>query len=149
MTQTPVEPRTAARDAGSGPLGPAGRSWLDRYSHISERGSSIPREVRGGGTTFMAMCYILLVVIGAMMTGDARHADWSDRAVAVPVSMAVALMPFTCSITAGVGAGVVSYTAVRAAQGRWREPGAFLRILTAVFTAYFALHPIEGWLGVS
>src|SRR3954449_2475534 len=89
-----------------------------------------------------------LVVIGAMMMGNARHVDWSDRAVAVPVFMTVALMPFTYSITAGVGAGVVSYTAIKAAQGRWREPGVFMWILAAVFTVYFALHPIEGWLGV-
>jgi AGZA family xanthine/uracil permease-like MFS transporter len=89
-----------------------------------------------------------LVVIGAMMMGNARHVDWSDRAVAVPVFMTVALMPFTYSITAGVGAGVVSYTAIRAAQGRWREPGPFMWVLAAVFTVYFALHPIEGWLGV-
>jgi AGZA family xanthine/uracil permease-like MFS transporter len=90
-----------------------------------------------------------LVVIGSMMMGNARHVDWSDRAVAVPVFMTVALMPFTYSITAGVGAGVVSYTAIRFAQGRWREPGIFMWALTAVFTVYFALHPIEGWLGVN
>jgi AGZA family xanthine/uracil permease-like MFS transporter len=89
-----------------------------------------------------------LVVIGAMMMGNARHVDWSDRAVAVPVFMTVALMPFTYSITAGVGAGVVSYTAIKAAQGKWREPGVFLWILTAVFVVYFALHPVQGWLGV-
>ncbi|MEW2523061.1 NCS2 family permease [Actinacidiphila alni] len=89
-----------------------------------------------------------LVVIGAMMMSNARHVDWSDRAVAVPVFMTVALMPFTYSITAGVGAGVVSYTAIKAAQGKWREAGVFMWILTAVFVVYFALHPIEGWLGV-
>ncbi|MFI1097275.1 NCS2 family permease [Streptomyces sp. NPDC020917] len=89
-----------------------------------------------------------LVVIGAMMMSNARHVDWSDRAVSVPVFMTVALMPFTYSITAGVGAGVVSYTAIKAAQGKWREPGAFMWILAVVFTVYFALHPIEAWLGV-
>jgi adenine/guanine/hypoxanthine permease len=89
-----------------------------------------------------------LVVIGAMMMSNARHVDWSDRAVAIPVFMTVALMPFTYSITAGVGAGVVSYTAIKAAQGKWREPGVFMWVLAAVFTVYFALHPIEGWLGV-
>ncbi|MGW2948479.1 hypothetical protein, partial [Streptomyces sp. NPDC001226] len=31
---------------------PAGRSWLDRYFHISRRGSTLAREVRGGVTTF-------------------------------------------------------------------------------------------------
>ncbi|MFJ2893406.1 NCS2 family permease [Streptomyces sp. NPDC087218] len=88
-----------------------------------------------------------LVVIGAMMMQNARHVDWSDRSVAVPVFLTVALMPFTYSITAGVGAGVISFAAIRAAQGRFREVGAFMWVLTAVFVVYFALGPIESWLG--
>jgi AGZA family xanthine/uracil permease-like MFS transporter len=89
-----------------------------------------------------------LVVIGAMMMGNARHVDWGDRSVAIPVFLTVALMPFTYSITAGVGAGVIAYTAIKAAQGRLREPGVFMWILTGVFVVYFALNPIESWLGV-
>lgn len=65
-----------------------------------------------------------LVVIGAMMMSAAAHVDWSDRATSVPVFLTVALMPFTYDITAGVGAGVISCTVIRAAQGRWREVGA-------------------------
>jgi adenine/guanine/hypoxanthine permease len=42
----------------------------------------------------------------------------------------------------------VSYTAIKAAQGKWREPGAFMWVLTVVCVVYFALHPIEGRLGV-
>ncbi|MFD7921701.1 NCS2 family permease [Streptomyces sp. NPDC059740] len=89
-----------------------------------------------------------LVVIGSMMMSTAAHVDWSDRSVAIPVFLTVALMPFTYSITAGVGAGVIAYTAIRTAQGRVREPGAFMWGLTVVFLVYFALHPIEGLLGV-
>ncbi|MEU6082686.1 NCS2 family permease [Streptomyces sp. NPDC047108] len=89
-----------------------------------------------------------LVVIGAMMMQNARHVDWSDRAVAIPVFLTVTLMPFTYSITAGVGAGVIAYTAIKAAQGKWREPGAFMWVLTGIFLVYFALDPIEHLLGV-
>ncbi|GAA3039358.1 NCS2 family permease [Streptomyces olivoverticillatus] len=89
-----------------------------------------------------------LVVIGAMMMSHARHVDWTDRAVAIPVFLTVVLMPFTYSITVGVGGGVIAYTAIRAGQGKWREPGAFMWALSLVFVSYFALHPIEQWLGV-
>ncbi len=89
-----------------------------------------------------------LVVIGAMMMTNARHVDWADRATAVPVFLTVVIMPFTYSITAGVAAGVISHVAVKTAQGRARDIGAFMWGLTAVFFVYFALHPIEGWLGV-
>ncbi|MEU0136200.1 NCS2 family permease [Streptomyces sp. NPDC006296] len=90
-----------------------------------------------------------LVVIGAMMMQNARHVDWADRSVAVPVFLTVVLMPFTYTITTGVAAGVISYTAIKAAQGRAREVGVFMWVLTLVFAVYFALHPIESWLGVS
>ncbi|QTE01776.1 NCS2 family permease [Streptomyces cyanogenus] len=89
-----------------------------------------------------------LVVIGALMLMNARHVDWADRATAVPVFLTVVLMPFTYTITTGVAAGVISYVAIKAAQGKAREIGAFMWGLTVVFLVYFALHPIEGWLGV-
>ncbi|CAL9564859.1 Guanine_hypoxanthine permease PbuG [Streptomyces sp. enrichment culture] len=89
-----------------------------------------------------------LVVIGAMMLTNARHVDWADRATAVPVFLTVVLMPFTYTITAGVAAGIVSHVAVRTARGKAREVGAFMWALTAVFLVYFALGPIESWLGV-
>jgi AGZA family xanthine/uracil permease-like MFS transporter len=89
-----------------------------------------------------------LVVIGSMMMQNAKHVDWGDRAVAIPVFLTVVLMPFTYSITVGVGAGVIAYTAVKGAQGKWREPGVLMWALTVVFLVYFALNPIESWLGV-
>ncbi|MEV7751247.1 NCS2 family permease [Streptomyces griseofuscus] len=89
-----------------------------------------------------------LVVIGAMMLMNARHVDWGDRATAIPVFLTVVLMPFTYTITTGVAAGVISYTAIKVAQGRAREIGAFMWGLTVIFLVYFALHPVESWLGV-
>lgn len=83
-----------------------------------------------------------------MRTANARHVDWADRGVAVPVLLTVVLMPFAYSLTADVAAGVVSYTAIGAAQEKWREPGPFPWVLTAVFIVFFALHPIEQWRGV-
>ncbi|AZM59245.1 MULTISPECIES: NCS2 family permease [unclassified Streptomyces] len=89
-----------------------------------------------------------LVVIGAMMMMNARYVDWADRATAIPVFLTVVIMPFTYSITAGVAAGVISYVAIRTAEGKAREIGAFMWGLTLVFVVYFALAPIESWLGV-
>lgn len=39
----------------------AARGGLDRFFHISERGSTVGREVRGGVVTFFAMAYIVLL----------------------------------------------------------------------------------------
>ncbi|MFF5971279.1 NCS2 family permease [Streptomyces sp. NPDC012769] len=89
-----------------------------------------------------------LVVIGSMMMQNAKHVDWSDRSVAIPVFLTVVLMPFTYTITTGVAAGVISYAVIKSAQGKAREVGAFMWALTGVFVVYFAIHPIESWLGV-
>ncbi len=89
-----------------------------------------------------------LVVIGAMMMSNARHVDWSEPATTVPVFLTMVLMPFTYSITAGIAAGTVSYVLIKAAQGRWRDPGLLMWVLAGVFLLYFALSPVEGWLGV-
>ncbi|GHD61731.1 MFS transporter [Streptomyces mirabilis] len=89
-----------------------------------------------------------LVVIGAMMMMNARHVDWADRATAIPVFLTIVVMPFTYSITAGVAAGVLSYVAIKIAQGKAREIGAFMWGLAAIFLVFFALNPIESWMGV-
>ncbi|RKE22543.1 NCS2 family permease [Streptomyces sp. TLI_171] len=89
-----------------------------------------------------------LVVIGSMMMSQARHIDWSDREIAIPAFLTCVLMPFTYSITAGVAAGVISYTVIKAGTGKWREPGPLMWILSAVFVVYFALVPIKSWMGV-
>ena len=43
------------------------RSGLDRYFKISERGSTVTRELRGGLVTFFSMCYI--VVLNPLIIG--------------------------------------------------------------------------------
>lgn len=87
-----------------------------------------------------------LVVIGALMMQTAQHVDWTNRSAAVPAFLTLALVPFTYSITAGIGAGVISYSVVNAAHGRWREPGVFMWVLAAIFLVYFASRPISHFL---
>ncbi|WP_328332833.1 MULTISPECIES: NCS2 family permease [unclassified Streptomyces] len=89
-----------------------------------------------------------LVVIGSMMLTNAKHIDWNDQATSIPVFLTTVLMPFAYSITVGIAAGVISHVLIKAVQGKFREIGWLMWVLTAVFLAYFALHPIESWLGV-
>jgi AGZA family xanthine/uracil permease-like MFS transporter len=90
-----------------------------------------------------------LVVIGSMMITQVKHIDWDDKAASVPAFLTIVLMPFTYSITAGVAAGVIAYTLIKAAQGKFRDIGVLMWILTVAFLVFFALHPIKEWLGVS
>jgi AGZA family xanthine/uracil permease-like MFS transporter len=47
------------------------------------------------------------------------------------------IMPFTFSITNGIGMGFIAYVVVRAAQGRSREVHPFMWIASAAFLLYF------------
>lgn len=43
---------------------------MDRFFRISERGSSVAREIRGGFATFFAMAYI--IVLNPIILGSAK-----------------------------------------------------------------------------
>ncbi len=49
------------------------RSSLDRFFHVSDRGSSVQREVRGGLATFFTMAYI--IVLNPIILAGAKDAD--------------------------------------------------------------------------
>ncbi|QFY08110.1 NCS2 family permease [Nonomuraea phyllanthi] len=84
-----------------------------------------------------------LVLVGALMMTQSRNVPWGDPDVAVPAFLTIALMPFTYSITNGVGAGVIVYTLVKAVRGRLSEIPWLLWIVSLVFLAYFAIDWLE------
>jgi len=52
-------------------------------------------------------------------------------------------MPFTYSITNGIGAGLVSYALLKATQGRAREVSPLLCVNAALFLLCFGIDPIK------
>ena len=72
---------------------------LDRFFHISERGSTVATEVRGGVVTFFAMAYIVLLNPLIIGTG----ADREGTVLGIPqVAAATALVAGVMSILFGV-----------------------------------------------
>lgn len=61
-------PAPAATTPEPSPKEPSG--GLDRYFKISQRGSTVAREVRGGFATFFAMAYI--IVLNPIILGSAK-----------------------------------------------------------------------------
>ena len=57
-------------------------------------------------------------------------------------------MPFTYSITNGIGAGIVSYVIIKVAQRKSKEVSGMLWIIAVAFTVYFAVHPLKELLGL-
>ncbi|WP_067964889.1 NCS2 family permease [Nocardiopsis trehalosi] len=99
-----------------------GRSRVDRFFAVTERGSTYAQEVRGGLTTFMAMAYI--IVLNPIILSGATDVDGHAPTVAQLTTMTalaaglvtilmgvVGRAPIACAAALGVMA-VVAYQAV-------------------------------------
>ncbi|WP_283139865.1 NCS2 family permease [Rhizohabitans arisaemae] len=89
-----------------------------------------------------------LVVVGFLMMSQIREIDFSDYEAAIPAFLTIVLMPFTYSITAGIGAGFVSYVVIKALRGKARTVHPLLWLVAALFVIYFTLEPFKGLLGL-
>src|SRR5437870_9453411 len=84
-----------------------------------------------------------LIIVGFFMMGIAREIPWDDYEEAIPAFMTMLVMPFTWSITNGIGAGFVTYAAIKLFRGRGRELHWMIYLACAAFVVYFCLPLIE------
>ncbi|MGW6704379.1 NCS2 family permease [Streptomyces sp. NPDC054956] len=81
-----------------------------------------------------------LVAVGFLiLAGSVRDIDWNDFTIAVPAFLAMVMMPFTYSITNGIGIGFVAFSVLRLATGRGREVPVAMYVVSAVFVFYYAM----------
>jgi len=74
-----------------------------------------------------------LILVGALMMQSIARVQWADFTEAFPAFMTVVAMPLTFSIATGLSLGVIAYTAVKVASGKYREISTVLWVLTALF----------------
>ncbi|MDO5081578.1 MAG: hypothetical protein Q4D69_09990, partial [Buchananella hordeovulneris] len=64
--------------------------------------------------------------------------------IALPAFLTIILMPFSYSITVGIGVGFLSYVAIRVARGKVGQVHPLLWVVSALFVAYFTRGPLRG-----
>ena len=82
-----------------------GGGGLDRYFRISERGSTVGREVRGGLVTFFTMAYIIVLnplIIGTVRDADGNYLGGGAEPNLALVAAATALVAGVLTIAMGV-----------------------------------------------
>ena len=60
-----------------------------------------------------------LVLVGFLMMQQVKGIDWDDLEIAIPAFLTIVLMPFTYSITAGIGAGFLAFVVIKLLRGKF------------------------------
>ncbi|MRK00727.1 NCS2 family permease [Aeromicrobium sp. S22] len=87
-----------------------------------------------------------LVLVGFLMMTQVADIDWRDEEIAIPAFLTIALMPFTYSITAGIGAGFIAFVLLKIVKGKIGQVHALMWLIAALFVVYFAIDPISRWV---
>jgi len=145
---------------------------LDSYFKISQRGSSVAQEVRGGVVTFFTMAYIVALnplIIGLAKDGDGKYLGCGDAPNLALVAAATALVAGVLSILMGVvanfplalatGLGLNTFVAVAiASKMTWADAMGLVvlegiiitvLVLTGFRTAVFRAVPTQLKIAIS
>ena len=122
----------AAAAGGAGSVS-SNTTYIESASGVADGARTGLASVVTGVLFLVAMFFSPLVQVvpseaAAPGAGHRRRADdhpdpdlvWDDMSLVIPAFLTIALMPFTYSITNGIGAGVITYVAAPA----WRSAGA-------------------------
>lgn len=83
-----------------------------------------------------------LILVGFLMMQQVKGIDWDDLEVAIPAFLTIVLMPFTYSITVGIGAGFLTYVFIKIVRGKTAAVHPLLWVISALFVCYFAIDPL-------
>ena len=145
---------------------------LDSYFKISERGSTVGREVRGGFVTFFTMAYIVALnplIIGLSKDADGKFLGGGDAPNLAAIAAATALIAGVLTILMGVvgnfplalatGLGLNTFVAVGiASQMSWADAMGLVLlegiiitvlVLTGFRTAVFRAVPAQLKIAIS
>lgn len=78
-----------------------------------------------------------LFFVGFLMMSQVLHVKWDDPEEGIPAFLTVVLMPFTYSITVGIGAGFIAYAVIKMLRGKAKEVHPLLYGVAAAFVLFF------------
>jgi AGZA family xanthine/uracil permease-like MFS transporter len=141
---------SVAAAAGGVASASSNTTFIESAAGISEGGRTGLTAVVVGGLFLLAIFFSpiagvipaeatapVLVIVGYFMMQSVGEISWRDPAVGIPALLTIVMMPFTYSITNGVGAGFLAYVAIKLLQGKIREVHPLLYVVAGVFAWYF------------
>lgn len=80
-----------------------------------------------------------LIYVGVLMMNCVRDLNWDSADVAVPAFLTIAMMPFTYSISFGIGFGLISYAIIACCTGNAKKVKPTTWIIGILFALTFFL----------
>jgi adenine/guanine/hypoxanthine permease len=74
-----------------------------------------------------------LILVGVLMSQSLAQVKWQDFSEALPAFITMLATPLAFSIATGLSLGLISYTVVKLAAGKFQEINALIWILTILF----------------
>src|SRR3954454_14630907 len=150
-----------AAAAGGAAAVSSNTSYIESASGVGEGARTGLASVVTGGLFLLATAFAplvavipneaatpALVLVGFLMMQQVKNISWDDLEIAIPAFLTIVLMPFTYSISVGIGAGFIAYVVIKVARGRAGLVHPLLWVVSALFVVYFFIQPVKQVLGV-
>ena len=78
-----------------------------------------------------------LIYVAMLMMSGMAHINWDDATDSIPAIVTAIMMPLTFSVADGIALGFITYVALKAGTGKWKEISLSLWVLCVIFIAKF------------
>lgn len=89
----------------------------------------------------------VLVFVGFLMIAQVVDVDWSDPEVGIPAFLTIILMPFSYSITVGIGIGFLAHVFIKVIRGHAKLVHPLMYVVAGLFIVYFLQGPLLALVG--
>jgi AGZA family xanthine/uracil permease-like MFS transporter len=86
----------------------------------------------------------VLIVVGYLMATLIKDIDFVDLDEGLPALLGIVLMPFTFSITVGIGAAFIAWVVIKLVRGKMNDIHPLMWVVAIAFAVYFAQTWING-----
>ncbi len=80
-----------------------------------------------------------LILVGFLLISGVRAIRWDEVTTSLPAFLTLIMIPFTFSISKGIGIGFIAFVLLKLLAGKWREVHPLMAAVAALFVVDFVL----------
>ena len=105
------------------------------------------------GLAFLAAVFLSPIInmvpvfVGFLMIAQVVDVNWNDPEVGIPAFLTIILMPFSYSITVGIGVGFLAHVFIKVIRGHAKRVHSLMYVVALLFIIYFLQGPLLALVG--